>query len=250
MLLKVDQLSVSYPNLNSFFRNQKTPIVNQVSFDIQAGEILGLVGGSGCGKSTLSRCITGLLPKLSGQIIFDGAPLMGTHPEIQMIFQDPTLSLNPRLSIVNNIIESIRYSRPQQTKKERIEHIEQLMLQVGLNPEHLMRFPHEFSGGQLQRIGIARALASNPKLIICDEPVSALDISIQAQILNLLKSLQKKLGLALLFVTHDLAVVRYISDRCMVMHKGEIVESGPTENLIQNPQHPITQKLILCAHTD
>ena len=247
MLLEVEQLYVSYPQLSGFFTKKASTIVKNVSFSIQTGEVLGLVGNSGCGKSTISRCITGLLPKDSGRITFENQPLEKCHPQIQMIFQDPYTSLNPRMTIYENIRESLRYFPNMPPPNEWKDYIAHLVELVGLNADQMQRYPHEFSGGQLQRIGIARALAPSPKLIVCDEPVSALDISIQAQVLNLLKKLQQQRGLSLLFVTHDLAVVRYISDRCCVMHQGKIVEQGATENIIQHPQHPITQKLLACV---
>ena len=247
MLLTVDKLHVSYPLLGGFFSQRCTKVVKNISFEIQRGEVLGLVGNSGCGKSTIARCITGLIPKDSGQVFFEGQALKACHPQIQMIFQDPANSLNPRMNIFNNIRESLRYGQQSFSKNQSRDHIAQLLEQVGIGADQLQRYPHEFSGGQLQRIGIARALAPSPKLIVCDEPVSALDISIQAQVLNLLKSLQKQHGLSLLFVTHDLAVVRYISNRCAVMSEGEIVEQGATEDLIQKPQHAVTKNLLACV---
>ena len=248
-LLRVQNLSVSYdvPQLNwlrSSTANEDLDVVKNVSFDVGHGEILGIVGASGCGKSTTARCVAGLIPKRTGRIELAGEVLKGRSPDIQMIFQDPATSLNPRLTIFDNVSEPLRYVGKKKSHAEMLQLCKETLQKVGMNEDHLSRYPHQFSGGQLQRIGIARALVRRPKLIICDEPVSALDISIQAQVLNLLKGLQREYNLSLLFITHDLAVVRYLSDRCLVMHDGQIVEQGLTDDLIQSPQHVETQRLI------
>ncbi|RYE25864.1 MAG: ABC transporter ATP-binding protein [Sphingobacteriales bacterium] len=225
--------------------------VNDISFTLKKGETLGLVGESGCGKSTISRSLMGLLPIKEGQILFDGEDLAAitstewnvVRKDIQMVFQDPFASLNPRMQIGDTLAEPLRRHSivsPKQTNAE----VERLLSMVQLPKDAAKRYPHQFSGGQRQRIGIARALSVRPKLLICDESVSALDVSVQAQILNLLKELQAELGLSYLFVSHDLNVVYYMSDRVMVMQKGEIVEKGNAKDVLQHPSHPYTQKLI------
>src|SRR5213595_3055156 len=217
--------------------------VERVNFEIYPGETVGLVGESGCGKSTLGRLITQLLPVTSGNIFFEGVDLTKLSGEklrqkrrqLQMIFQDPYSSLNPRMTVGDIIAEPLENSGLLHARAKD-KRVQELLKIVGLNPYFNNRYPHEFSGGQRQRIGIARALALNPRLIVCDEPVSALDVSIQAQILNLLKDLQRDLGLAYLFVAHDLAVVRTMSDRIAVMNRGKIVETGEAEDVYSNPQ--------------
>src|SRR5438067_974806 len=219
--------------------------VERVNFEIYAGETVGLVGESGCGKSTLGRLITQLLPVTSGNIFFEGVDLtkLGGEKlrqkrrELQIIFQDPYSSLNPRMTVGDIIGEPLEIHRLARGK-EKVRRVQELLEVVGLSPYHANRYPHEFSGGQRQRIGIARALAVNPKLIIADEPVSALDVSIQAQVLNLLEELQKEFGLTYLFIAHDLSVVKHISDRIAVMYLGRIVEVAVADELFANPQHP------------
>ena len=225
--------------------------VDGVNFEIMPGETLGLVGESGCGKSTLARLVTQLLPVTSGQVIFDGIDLTTLRGEklrqqrkqLQMIFQDPYASLDPRMTIGDIIAEPlVNFGLLRGRHKD--AKVQELLKVVGLNPYFNNRYPHEFSGGQRQRIGIARALALNPKLIVCDEPVSALDVSIQAQIINLLEDLQKEFNLTYLFIAHDLSVVRHISKRVMVMYLGKIVEVSPSEELYTSQEHPYTKALL------
>ena len=251
-LVAVEKLSKYFPVTQGIiFKREvaRVQALSNVTFTIHKGETLGLVGESGCGKSTTARVITKLLEPSSGRIWFDGEEITGYNRkkmlplrrEMQMIFQDPYSSLNPR-STVGQIIGApfkIHKSPGDTTKKVR-----DLMDRVGLNPEHYNRYPHEFSGGQRQRIGVARALALRPKLIVCDEPVSALDVSIQAQVLNLLEDLQEEFKLTYLFISHDLGVVRHISDRIAVMYLGNLVEIATAEALYDNPQHPYTAALL------
>lgn len=226
--------------------------VNDVSFSIQRGETLGLVGESGCGKSTAGRTITRLYEPTSGSVYMDGvditklskSKLKAQRQKMQMIFQDPYASLNPRLTVEDIIGEALDIHKLTSNKLDRKKRIVQLLELVGLNEEHLSRRPHEFSGGQRQRIGITRALAVQPEFIVCDEPISALDVSIQAQIVNILLELQKKMGLTYLFVAHDLSIVKYVSDRVAVMYLGKIVEYAKSEDLYSNPQHPYTIALL------
>ena len=226
--------------------------VSDVSIDIQRGETLGLVGESGCGKSTLGKLLLGLIPATSGKVYFKGEDLSRIKGKalrelrrgMEMIFQDPYASLDPRLSVGRIISEPLSAHRVGGSRAGRVEIVRELMSQVGLRPEFYNRYPHQFSGGQRQRIGIARALALNPELIICDEPVSALDVSIQAQILNLLADLQAQRGLTYLFISHDLNVVRYLSDRVLVMFLGQICEASPTNALYTAPRHPYTRFLL------
>src|ERR1700761_2534185 len=226
--------------------------VDGVSFDLNAGETLGVVGESGCGKSTLSRAILNLIPATHGEIVWMGEDLSAASTrewhevrrDIQMIFQDPLASLDPRMTVGQIIAEPLVEHRPGMDKQEIDVRVRAMMAKVGLREQMINRYPHEFSGGQCQRIGIARALIVEPKLVICDEPVSALDVSIQAQIVNLLKSLQREMKLALIFIAHDLAVVRHISDRVMVMYLGRVMELADKHALYDTPRHPYTRALL------
>ena len=226
--------------------------VNGISFDLHAGETLGVVRESGCGKSTLARALLNLNPANSGSIRWMGQEMQGApdaawmavRKDIQMIFQDPLASLDPRMTVAQIIAEPLRTHHPEMPHDEIMAKVSAIMARVGLTQQQINRYPHEFSGGQCQRIGIARALILSPKLIVCDEPVSALDVSIQAQIINLLKELQHELGLALIFIAHDLAVVRHISHRIMVMYLGRAMEFADKRALYDDPRHPYTQALL------
>ncbi|MES2477079.1 MAG: ATP-binding cassette domain-containing protein [Verrucomicrobiota bacterium] len=239
------------PSLFSAER-QVVKAVDGVSLEIEKGEILGLVGESGCGKSTLSRTLMQLIPATSGSVVLAGEDLSQLSAsevrqrrlDFQMVFQDPYASLNPRMTIFSTLAEAVRQRHPKLKGDALFQRVETLMATVGLDARVMKKYPHEFSGGQRQRIAIARALAPEPKLIIADEPVSALDVSIQSQILNLLKSLQKDLGLTMIFISHDLGVVHYIADRIAVMHRGKIVESGPAEQVFHHPEADYTKRLL------
>jgi len=248
LLVEVKNLVKHFPVENS---DDVVQAVDDVSFGIIAGETLGLVGESGCGKSTVGRCLLRLHEPTSGEVWFEGKNIigLGNHEmqglrrEMQIIFQDPYASLNPRLSIRSIVSEPLKIHKIG-SKAEQNAKVEDLLEKVGLDPKYADRYPHEFSGGQRQRIGIARALALNPKLIICDEPVSALDVSVQAQVVNLLQDLQDEFGLTYLFISHGLAVVEHISDRVAVMYLGKIVEICDAAELYENPQHPYTKALL------
>jgi oligopeptide/dipeptide ABC transporter ATP-binding protein len=252
-LLSVRDLTKHFPGGRDGLLGARTPVkaVDGVSFDLAAGETLGLVGESGCGKSTTGRMIAHLLDKTSGSITFEGKDLsrLGRRDldelrrSIQIIFQDPYSSLNPRHTIGTIVGAPFRIQKVK-TEKGVKSAVQELMARVGLNPEHYNRYPHEFSGGQRQRIGIARALALRPKLIVCDEPVSALDVSVQAQVVNLLEDLQQEFGLAYLFIAHDLSVVRHISNRVAVMYLGKIMELTGRDTLYDTPMHPYTMSLM------
>lgn len=258
-LLAVEDLHVSFPIRSGLLRRQTGEVqaVSGVSFTIQKGQTHGLVGESGCGKSTTARAIVGLEDPKSGSVRFEGRDLahMGARErrqlsrEIQMIFQDPFSSLNPRLTVRQLIAEGWEIHPSLQPTGSRDAEVSALLERVGLNPDHADRYPHQFSGGQRQRIGVARALALSPKLIVCDEPVSALDVSIQAQVLNLLSDLQEDLGIAYLFIAHDLSVVRHISHRVSVMYLGQIVETGDEHDIYEAPTHPYTQALLSSVPT-
>jgi oligopeptide/dipeptide ABC transporter ATP-binding protein len=254
-LVEVRNLAKHFPITRGvFFRRQIGAVkaVDGVSFEIQRGEALGLVGETGCGKSTTARLIMRLLESTAGEVRFDGqdithmkgSRLKALRREMQMIFQDPYSSLNPRKTIGSIIGEPFAIHGLEEGKLQRKRAVQQLMETVGLNPEHYNRYPHEFSGGQRQRIGVARALALKPKLLIADEPVSALDVSIQAQVLNLLRDMQREFGLTLVFIAHDLSVVRHMCDRVAVMYLGKIVEVGPGDALYGFPRHPYTGVLL------
>ncbi|KJR47893.1 Oligopeptide transport ATP-binding protein OppF [Desulfosporosinus sp. I2] len=252
-ILEVNNLVKHFPLGGGLFskKQQAVQAVNGISLKVKRGETLGIVGESGCGKSTAGRTIIRLYEPTAGQIIFEGKDvtkaqgndLMELRRNMQMIFQDPYASLNPRMTVGDIVAEAIDIHRLL-TGQKRTQRIFELLKIVGLNPEHANRFPHEFSGGQRQRIGIARALAVNPSLIICDEPISALDVSIQAQVVNMLEELQQKLGLTYLFIAHDLSMVKYISHRIAVMYLGRIVELTSSKDLYANPMHPYTQGLL------
>jgi oligopeptide transport system ATP-binding protein len=246
-LLEVRNLKVHFPVKEGFVK-----AVDDVSFQVEAGETLGVVGESGCGKTTLSRAITKLINPTYGSILLNGediaalsgAQLRARRRQLQMIFQDPYSSLDPRMTAAHSIGEALDIHKLAKDPEYRRRRIAELLQSVGLDVAHGERYPHEFSGGQRQRIGIARALAVEPKLIICDEPVSALDVSVQAQIINLLEDLQRDRGVAYLFIAHDLAIVEHISRRVMVMYLGKVVELGAASAVVRSPRHPYTQALI------
>jgi oligopeptide transport system ATP-binding protein len=258
-LLRVEHLVKNFPIGGAFLTGSREQVhaVDDVSFEIAAGETLGLVGESGCGKSTTGRCILRLIEPTAGEIALEGRNIMHLHGraldalrrDMQIIFQDPYASLNPRMTVGAIIGEALTIHKLAKSRGEFEHRIAELLQLVGLNADHMRRYPHEFSGGQRQRIGIARALAVSPKLIVCDEPVSALDVSIQAQIVNLLADLQEEFGLSYLFIAHDLAVVQYISTRVAVMYLGRIVELAPSAELYSNPRHPYTEALLSAVPT-
>ena len=253
ILLKVDGLVKHFPISSGIFRRQVGTVkaVDGISFEIKGRETLGLVGESGCGKSTAARVILQLLQATSGKVYFkeqeltsiSSEDLRKRRPQMQMIFQDPQDSLNPRMT-VGSIISEPMFEHQRIKVKQRRERVEQLLNAVGLDPYVTNRYPHEFSGGQRQRIGIARALALSPDFIICDEPIAALDVSIQAQVINLLEDLQEEYGLTYLFISHDLSMIRHISDRVAVMYLGRIVELASSQELYSNPLHPYTKALL------
>ncbi|MDM5326697.1 dipeptide ABC transporter ATP-binding protein [Neobacillus sp. CF12] len=251
-LISIKNVKKYYPIGSGLFgkKDKWLKAVDGISLDVQQGETVGLVGESGCGKSTLGRMVVGLLEPSTGEVIFEGNTLLSkgrkrreVGKNIQMVFQDPYSSLNPRMTVTNIIAEPLVLHKIG-TKSERKKRVDELLEKVGLTPSHGARYPEEFSGGQRQRIGIARALALNPKLIVCDEPVSALDVSIQAQILNLLKDIQEDMGLSYIFIAHGLQAVKHISDRIVVMYLGKVVEVSETDQLFEQPLHPYTEALI------
>ena len=249
-LIEIRNLKQYFPVSTGFFRTKPLKAVDGVSFSIRKGETLGLVGESGCGKTTVGRTLLHLYTPTSGEILFHGKPL-STKADIEnyrkrtsMVFQDPYSSLNPRMTVSDLIAEPLDIHRLYQNRKERQEKVLSLMAKVGLNSEHAARYAHQFSGGQRQRIGIARALATDPEFIVCDEPVSALDVSIQAQVINMFRSLQQEMGLTYLFIAHDLLVVRHISDRIAVMYLGKLVEIAQADELYHHPLHPYSQCLM------
>ncbi|SAZ63858.1 Oligopeptide transport ATP-binding protein oppF [Staphylococcus aureus] len=254
--MKNDEVLLSIKNLKQYFnagKKNEVRAIENISFDIYKGETLGLVGESGCGKSTTGKSIIKLNDITSGEILYEGIDiqkirkrkdLLKFNKKIQMTFQDPYASLNPRLKVMDIVAEGIDIHHLATDKRDRKKRVYDLLETVGLSKEHANRYPHEFSGGQRQRIGIARALAVEPEFIIADEPISALDVSIQAQVVNLLLKLQRERGITFLFIAHDLSMVKYISDRIAVMHFGKIVEIGPAEEIYQNPLHDYTKSLL------
>jgi peptide/nickel transport system ATP-binding protein len=252
-LLSVRNLQVGFPVKGVFGQVERYVMaVNGVSFDVHPGETLGLVGESGCGKSTLASTLLQLISPMGGKVIFDGhditqltaRELRSLRKEMQIIFQDPFSSLDPRMSVGKAILEPLKIHKQGGTRRQQRLRVAELMERVGLDPNCIDRYPHEFSGGQRQRICIARALALNPQFIICDESVSALDVSVQAQVLNLLKGLQEEFGLTYIFISHDLSVVKFMSDRIMVMNRGKVEEIGPADDIYDQPQTAYTKELI------
>lgn len=252
-ILKVKGLKVHFPVSGGFLaKKQVVKAVDGVDFEIAPGETFGLVGESGCGKSTTGRALVKIYDPTEGQVIFGGeditkikgAKLKEFRRDMQMIFQDPYASLNPRMTVGEIIREPMDIHGVYDTKEEREKRVRELLEIVGLKPDHIRRYPHEFSGGQRQRIGIARTLALNPKFIVCDEPISALDVSIQAQVINLLEKIQNEMGIAYLFIAHDLSMVKHISDRIGVMYLGNMVEIGDADDIYHEPLHPYTQALL------
>jgi len=256
-ILEVRHLSTRFTlrGKGLFAKRQTLKAVSDVSFTVREGETLGIVGESGCGKSTLGRSILRLVEPTEGQVVWAGRSLTGlsaaemqrARRDLQIIFQDPIASLDPRMTVGDIIAEPLRVAEPGLQKAARRERVERVMAEVGLVPEMINRYPHEFSGGQAQRIGIARAIVTEPKLIVCDEPVSALDVSIQAQIVNLLADLRRRRGLTLLFISHDLSVVRLVSDRILVLYLGRVVETGSRADVFEHPAHPYARALLSAA---
>ncbi len=254
VILSAENLVKHYPIKSGVIRRTTGHVqaVDGVSFDLYKGETLGVVGESGCGKSTLGRLLMRLEEPTSGRVIFDGvdmyaqkgAAMRRMRRDIQIVFQDPYTSLNPRKTVGDIIGEPFEIHKDVAPKGSRRKRVQELLDLVGLSPEHINRYPHQFSGGQRQRIGVARGVALNPKVLICDEPVSALDVSVQAQVVNLLEQLQRDLGLAYIFIAHDLSVVRHISDRVAVMYLGKIAEIGDDSQIYERPTHPYTQALL------
>ncbi|MEM7642909.1 MAG: oligopeptide/dipeptide ABC transporter ATP-binding protein [Pseudomonadota bacterium] len=255
-LLRVDNLDVTFPVMPRGALPWTKPLglqaVSDATVTLDRGETLGLVGESGSGKSTLARAVIGTVPAAAGRVVWKGREISASDPaarrrlgrEVQMVFQDPLAALNPRMTVGQIVAEPLQTHRPDLSKAERRNRVGQMMERVGLLPSLMNRYPHEFSGGQCQRIGIARALVTEPELLICDEPVSALDVSVQAQVVNLLADIQRDMGLAMLFIAHDLSVVRHVSTRIAVMYLGRLVEVAPAAELIAAPRHPYTRALI------
>ena len=253
-LLEVDNLCTWFPVYGGVLRRKVLDFraVDDVSFTVEAGKTVGLVGESGSGKTTVGRTILKLVQPTSGRVKFEGSDILPLSErefrplrrKMQMVFQDPYGSLNPRFTIGEIVGEALEIHFPEMSKSDRADRVAELLRLVGLLPDMMRRYPHEFSGGQRQRIGIARALAVEPKFIVCDEPVSALDVSVQAQIVNLLQDLQEQFGIAYLFIAHDLAVVEHISDHVLVMHRGKIVESASAEAIYNDPRHEYTKSLL------
>jgi oligopeptide transport system ATP-binding protein len=258
-LLDVRDLTVRFPvrGRGLLARSRDLVAVDAVSFDLKAGETLGIVGESGCGKSTLGRAVLGLVGAQEGRIAWmsqdlrtlEAGKMRPLRRDLQIVFQDPLASLDPRMNVGDIVAEPLGNFEPHLPKEARLSRVRDMLAKVGLSPEMINRYPHEFSGGQCQRIGIARAMILRPKLIVCDEPVSALDVSIQAQIINLLAALQREFGLSLIFISHNLSVVRHISHRILVLYLGRVVEIAPREELFARPRHPYTQALLAAALT-